>query len=78
MCLLKGVTAMDKTERNHRLAFYATNYLEDVTVTLIAPTRTITNANVEYCIASGYVKINTPEESTLITHISNVVIEVMA
>lgn len=69
---------MDKTEQTHRLALYATNYLEDVTVMLIAPARTIANAKVEYCISSGYVKVNTPEETTLITHISNVVIEVPA
>lgn len=69
---------MEKIERTQRLGHYATNYLEAVTVTVIDPVRTITNANVEYCIASGYVKVNTPEATTLITHISNVVIEVPA
>lgn len=69
---------MEQPERTQRLAHYATNYLEAVTVTIIAPARTIADANVEYCIASGYVKVNTPEATTVITHISNVVIEVPA
>jgi len=55
---------------------YATNYLENVKVTLIAPSQTIEAKSVEYCIASGYVKVSARDERTLITHISNVVIEV--
>jgi hypothetical protein len=55
---------------------YATNYIENAKVSMITPTQTIEAASVEYCIASGYVKIVTQDERTLITHISNVVIEV--
>jgi hypothetical protein len=55
---------------------YATNYLEHVKVMVIAPAQTIEDANVEYCISSGYVKIQIGDERTLITHITNVVIEV--
>ena len=55
---------------------YATNYLENVKVTLIAPSQTLASSAVEYCIASGYVKIMPADGRTLITHISNVVIEV--
>lgn len=54
---------------------YATNYLEDVKVFLIAPAQTVEATSVEYCISSGYVKIVTRDERTLITHITNVVIE---
>lgn len=57
---------------------YATNYIENAKVTLIAPTQTIVAKSVEYCISSGYVKVVTQDERTLITHISNVVIEVDA
>lgn len=55
---------------------YATNYLEHVKVAIIAPAQIIEAANVEYCISSGYVKIQIGNERMLITHISNVVIEV--
>ena len=55
---------------------YATNYLENVKVTLIAPSQTLESSAVEYCIASGYVKVMSADGRTLITHISNVVIEV--
>ena len=55
---------------------YATNYLENVKVILISPSQTLESSVVEYCIASGYVKIVTSDGRTLITHISNVVIEV--
>lgn len=55
---------------------YATNYIENAKVTVIAPTQTIEAKSVEYCISSGYVKVVTQDERTLITHISNVVIEV--
>ncbi|MEM8614155.1 MAG: hypothetical protein AAGF93_19185 [Cyanobacteria bacterium P01_H01_bin.105] len=55
---------------------YATNYLENVKVMLIAPSQTIESSAVEYCISSGYVKIMPAAGRTLITHISNVVIEV--
>lgn len=55
---------------------YATNYIENAKVTLISPTQTIVAKSVEYCISSGYVKVVTQDERTLITHISNVVIEV--
>ena len=54
---------------------YATNYLENVKVMLISPSQTLAAAAVEYCIASGYVKIMPADGRTLITHISNVVIE---
>ncbi len=57
---------------------YATSYLENVTVMIIAPAQTFESATVEYCIASGFVKVIIPDEKTLITHISNVVIEVAA
>ncbi|MGK7952123.1 MAG: hypothetical protein AB4368_25900 [Xenococcaceae cyanobacterium] len=57
---------------------YATNYIENAKVTLISPTQTIVAKSVEYCISSGYVKVVTQDERTLITHISNVVIEVDA
>ncbi len=57
---------------------HATNYLENVTVMIIAPEQTFEAANVEYCIASGFVKVIIPDKKTLITHISNVVIEVPA
>ncbi len=57
---------------------HATNYLENVTVMIIAPEQTFEAANVEYCIASGFVKVIIPDKKTLITHISNVVIEVAA
>ena len=55
---------------------YATNYLENVKVTLISPSQTLASSAVEYCIASGYVKVMPADGRTLITHISNVVIEV--
>ena len=55
---------------------YATNYLENVKVTLISPSQTFASSAVEYCISSGYVKIMPADGRTLITHISNVVIEV--
>ncbi|MEM7063344.1 MAG: hypothetical protein AAF572_09290 [Cyanobacteria bacterium P01_B01_bin.77] len=55
---------------------YATNYLENVKVILISPSQTLAPSAVEYCIASGYVKIMPADGRTLITHISNVVIEV--
>ena len=55
---------------------YATNYLENVKVTLISPSQTLASSAVEYCIASGYVKILSADGRTLITHISNVVIEI--
>ncbi|MEO0406063.1 MAG: hypothetical protein AAF289_01805 [Cyanobacteria bacterium P01_A01_bin.135] len=54
---------------------YATNYLENVKVTLIPSSQTLAASAVEYCIASGYVKITPADGRTLITHISNVVIE---
>ena len=55
---------------------YATNYIENAKVTLVTPSQVIEAKSVEYCIASGYVKVNTQDDRTLITHISNVVIEV--
>lgn len=55
---------------------YATNYLENVKVMLISPSQTLASSAVEYCIASGYVKVMPADGRTLITHISNVVIEV--
>lgn len=55
---------------------YATNYLEKAKVTIISPQQSFESASVEYCIASGYVKIQPQADKTLITHISNVVIEV--
>ena len=55
---------------------YATNYLENVKVMLISPSQTLASSAVEYCIASGYVKIMPADGRTLITHISTVVIEV--
>ncbi|MEM8642024.1 MAG: hypothetical protein AAGG51_24910 [Cyanobacteria bacterium P01_G01_bin.54] len=57
---------------------YATNYLENVKVILISPSQTLASSAVEYCIASGYVKIMPADGRTLITHISNVVIEMEA
>jgi len=55
---------------------YATNYIENAKVALIAPAQTVEAKSVEYCISSGYVKVVTQDDRTLITHISNVVIEV--
>ena len=55
---------------------YATNCLENVKVILISPSQTLASSAVEYCISSGYVKIMPADGRTLITHISNVVIEV--
>ncbi|NEQ96497.1 MAG: hypothetical protein F6K30_07210 [Cyanothece sp. SIO2G6] len=55
---------------------YATNYIENAKVTLITPLQVIEAKSVEYCISSGYVKVVTQDDRTLITHISNVVIEV--
>jgi hypothetical protein len=59
------------------LDHYATNYLEHVKVMIIAPAQVFEAATVEYCISSGYVKVQTSDGRTLITHISNVVIEVV-
>ncbi len=47
--------------------------------TIIAPSREIADASVEYCVSSGYVLIS--DESTqraFVTHISNVVLEIDA
>jgi len=55
---------------------YATNYIENAKVTLTTSSQVIEAKSVEYCIASGYVKVITQDDRTLITHISNVVIEV--
>ncbi|WP_008314080.1 hypothetical protein [Leptolyngbya sp. PCC 6406] len=55
---------------------YATNYIENAKVTLVTSSQAIEAKSVEYCIASGYVKVITQDDKTLITHISNVVIEV--
>lgn len=55
---------------------YATNSYEDVKVTIIAPQVTHEGATVEYCISSGYVKVETQDEKNIITHISNIVIEI--
>lgn len=44
--------------------------------TIISPSQEVTDASVEYCVSSGYVRIS--DESTnraFITHISNVVLE---
>ncbi|NJN94444.1 MAG: hypothetical protein HC875_10295 [Anaerolineales bacterium] len=59
-----------------KVEHYATNYYENVKVIIIAPSMTLEQATVEYCISSGYVKVETKEQKILITHISNVVIEV--
>ncbi|NEP85193.1 MAG: hypothetical protein F6K39_48175 [Okeania sp. SIO3B3] len=59
-----------------KIEHYATNYYENVKIMIIAPSMTLEQATVEYCLASGYVKVETQEQKTLITHISNVVIEV--
>ncbi|BAU40289.1 hypothetical protein [Leptolyngbya sp. O-77] len=59
---------------------YATNYIENAKVTLTTSSQIIEAKSVEYYveyyIASGYVKVITQDDKTLITHISNVVIEV--
>ena len=59
-----------------KVQHYATNNYENVKVIIIAPAMTLEPATVEYCISSGYVKVETQEQKTLITHISNVVIEI--
>lgn len=58
-----------------KIQHYATNAFEDARVTIIAPEVTYENVKVEYCISSGYVKVETTDGKTVITHISNVVIE---
>ncbi|NOK64403.1 MAG: hypothetical protein GFH23_1086812n39 [Chloroflexi bacterium AL-N1] len=55
---------------------YATNYVENADVIMVANQHRYESVAVEYCISSGYVKIIIPEQKTLITHITNVVIEV--
>lgn len=55
---------------------FATSGIELATIHLIAPERVMTDAEVEYCVASGYVRATNQTGHTLITHISNVVIEV--
>jgi hypothetical protein len=54
---------------------FATSAVELATVHLIAPERVMTEAEVEYCVSSGYVRATDQTGHTLITHISNVVIE---
>ncbi len=44
--------------------------------TIIAPSREIADASVEYCVSSGYVLISEPSsDRAFVTHISNVVLE---
>ncbi len=55
---------------------FATSSVERATVHVAAPQRVITDAEVEYCVSSGYVRASDAQGHTIITHISNVVIEV--
>ena len=55
---------------------FATSGVGPATVHIIAPERLLTDAHVEYCVSSGYVRAITDNGHTVITHISNVVIEV--
>ncbi len=57
------------------LSRFATSTLADATAHVIAPSRTVEHAEVQYCVSSGYVRITAPGAGTLITHISNVVLE---
>jgi len=59
-----------------KVQHYATNHYENVKIMIIAPSMTLEPTTVEYCISSRYVRVETQEQKTLITHISNVVIEV--
>jgi len=59
-----------------KVEHYATSYYENVKVTIMAPEVAYEGATVEYCVSSGYVKVETKEEKIIITHISNVVIEI--
>lgn len=54
---------------------FATSSLEGATVHITSPARTLTDAAVEYCVSSGYVRATDRAGTTLITHISNVAIE---
>lgn len=59
-----------------KVEHHATNHYDNVKVMIIAPSMTLEPATVEYCVSSGYVKVESKEQKTLITHISNVVIEI--
>jgi hypothetical protein len=56
---------------------FATTVQKKVTrATIIQPMQQIDNAVAEYCVSSGYVLIQDPANSkALVTHISNVVLE---
>ena len=54
---------------------FATNSLQRATVHIVSPERMIEDAEVEYCVSSGYVRARDASGDTRITHISNVVIE---
>lgn len=59
----------------HTTERFATSGVDLANVHLIAPERVVTDAEVEHCVSSGYVRATDQTGRTLITHISNVVIE---
>ena len=68
------------TGMNQDIKHFATTVQKSVSkATIIAPSRAVVDASVEYCVSSGYVLIS--DRSTnraFVTHISNVVLEIDA
>lgn len=64
------------TTNTESLNHFATTVQKSVSkATIIEPRQEIHDASVEYCVSSGYVLISDPGKRALVTHISNVVLE---
>ena len=71
---------MNQDINGQDLKHFATTVQKSVAkATIIAPSREVVDASVEYCVSSGYVLIS--DRSThraFVTHFSNVVLEIDA